>query len=315
MKLKELFCFENLYKSYLKASKGKRNKDEVIQFSLCLEPNLLQIERDITNNTYSFGGYKSFFIYEPKKRLVEYISFRDRIVQHCLVDFYLMPLLEKHLIFDNAACRKNKGTDFARRRVRIFLNRYFIENKTNEGYVLKFDVHQFFPSINHERLKEKLRKLIRDEEILMFLFKIIDDYGAIGLPIGDQTSQCFGLLYLDKVDRLIKERFHMKYYSRYMDDGIVISSSKATLLSLYQEIKELLEKEKLSYNPKTNILSLKRGFEYIGFRFPMNDKGRIFMAIPSKKKRRMNHYLSKRLKDDQNYDLSALLGYLSKEKR
>lgn len=315
MKLEDLFNYQNLYRSYLTARKRKRHKDEVILFGLNLEENLLTIENDLIKGTYQFDGYKSFKIYEPKERLVEYISFKDRIVQHCLVDYYLTPLLERHLIFDNASCRKKKGTDFARRRIRVFLNRYYCENRTNAGYVLKFDIHQFFPSIKHERLKEKLGRIIEDKEILLFLFRVIDEYGSKGLPIGNQTSQCFGLLYLDEVDRLIKERFSMKYYSRYMDDGIVISKDKEILIRLYEAIGPILEKDGLTYNPKTRIVSLKEGFEYLGFYFRMNSNGKISMKIPAKKKQRMKHYLQKRIKIDSTYNPSALLGYLSKEKR
>ena len=115
MTLEELFTYQNLYRSYLKSRKGKRHKDEVILFGLNLEENLLTIENDLIKGTYQFDGYKSFKIYEPKERLVEYISFKDRIVQHCLVDYYLTPLLERHLIFDNASCRKKKGTDYRSR--------------------------------------------------------------------------------------------------------------------------------------------------------------------------------------------------------
>ena len=72
--------------------------------------------------------------------------------------------------------------------------------------------------------------------ISLFLFRIVDEYGSKGLPTGNQTSQCFGLLYLDEADRLIKERFSMKYYSRYMDDGITISNDKEILIHLHKAI-------------------------------------------------------------------------------
>ena len=60
-------------------------------------------------------------VYDPKEREIQAISYWDRVVQHSLCDNYLTPLLEKHLIYDNAACRQNKGTHFAIRRLRSFM--------------------------------------------------------------------------------------------------------------------------------------------------------------------------------------------------
>ncbi len=151
--------------------------------------------------------------------------------------------------------------------------------------------------------------------IFLFLFRIVDEYGSKDLPIGNPTNQCFGLLYLDEVDRLIKERFSMKYYSRYMDGGIVISKDKEILIRLHKAIGSTLEKDGLTYNPKTRIVSLKEGFEYLGFYFRMNSNGKISMRIPAKKKQRMKHYLQKRMKMDFTYNSSVLFGYLSKENR
>ena len=47
--------------------------------------------------------------------------------------------------------------------------------------------------------------------------------------LGNQTSQWFALYYLDPMDRIIKEKMHIKYYVRYMDDGILIHESKEVL--------------------------------------------------------------------------------------
>lgn len=124
-----------------------------------------------------------------------------------------------------------------------------------KGYVLQFDIHHYFPAIDHDVLKEKLRKMIKDEDISNLLFSLIDSYHEenrnTGLPMGNQTSQCFALIYLDGVDRLIKEKYRMKYYSRYMDDGIIISESKEKLRELLRDIKEACLELKLELNPKT----------------------------------------------------------------
>ncbi len=311
-----LFTYHNLYLSYLKSRKNKRDKDEVIRYSLELENNLHQLEKRMRNRDFTFSGYYQFEIYEPKRRKIQAIHFEDRIIQHCLCDFYLIPLLERHLIFDNAATRVNKGTDFARNRVKHFMNLFYLRNGTNEGYVLKYDIHHYFPSISHSILKDKLSKIVLDKDILSYLCFLIDSYHEEeedrGLPIGNQTSQCFGLLYLDKVDRIIKERYHMKYYSRYMDDGIIIHENKNMLKALLASISEQLEKDKLILNPKTRIYTLEQGFEYLGFDYCMKDNGKILQIVPKKKKERMLRYVKKRIKEDGEYDVSFCESYLKR---
>lgn len=311
-----LFTYHNLYLSYLKARRNKRDKDEVILYSLELENNLHRLEKKMKERDFPFSGYYQFEIFEPKRRKIQAIHFEDRILQHCLCDFYLVPLLERHLIYDNAATRIDKGTDFARNRVKNFMNLFYLRNCSNDGYVLKYDIHHYFPSISHGVLKERIAKIVMDKDILSYLFFLIDSYHDEemdrGLPIGNQTSQCFGLLYLNEVDRIIKERCRMKYYSRYMDDGIIIHEDKRVLTSLLSSISEQLEKDRLTLNPKTRIYTLEEGFEYLGFHYSMKENGKMLQVIPKKKKERILRYVKKRIKEDGQYDVSFYESYLSR---
>lgn len=78
--------------------------------------------------------------------------------------------------------------------------------------------------VKQEKVKEKLRRVVDEDEMLQLLFMIIDSYEVTpgkGLPLGNQTSQWFALFYLDGMDRIIKEKMHIKYYSRYMDDFVL----------------------------------------------------------------------------------------------
>lgn len=80
----------------------------------------MKLYNELKYQKYKILGYKTFYISVPKERRVDALSYTDRIVQHCLCDYYLTPLFEKRLIYDNAATRPNKGTNFARRRLKKF---------------------------------------------------------------------------------------------------------------------------------------------------------------------------------------------------
>lgn len=141
-----------------------------------------------------------------------------------LCDNVLGPYLERHLIYDNSACRKGKGTHFALDRLTCFLRKYYRSNGSN-GYILKCDVRKYFNSIDHEVLRQKIRRMDLPDDVKWLLDKIIGSYEyeeGKGLPMGNQTSQWFALYYLDSLDRLVKEKLRIRYYSRYMDDMILI---------------------------------------------------------------------------------------------
>ena len=145
MTYEELFTFENLYNSHLKARLCKRYKKEVIEFELNTGSNIMKLFNELKYQKYKISSYKTFYISDPKERRVDALSYRDRIVQHCLCDYYLTPLFERRLIYDNAATRPNKGTDFARKRLKHFYNDFYNKNKTNEGYI--YLLWQITPSL------------------------------------------------------------------------------------------------------------------------------------------------------------------------
>ena len=128
MNYDEIFTFENLYQAHLKARKCKRHKKDVIQFELNLSANLWQLYEDLHTRNYRVSGYNKFIIYEPKKREIQALEYKDRVVQHVLCDLYLYPLLTSKFIYDNGACQKNKGTDFAIDRLSLFFRKFSINS-------------------------------------------------------------------------------------------------------------------------------------------------------------------------------------------
>ncbi len=299
MNLKEIFTYENLLDAHKKARRGKLSKEEVASFDADCAYEVFKLYEELNNGRYRLSPYKTFYIYEPKKRRVDATCYRDRVMQSCLASNYLAPLLERHLIYDNAACRESKGTDFARKRLRGFLASSFKEHG-RDFYVLSFDIHHYFESIDHSILKDKLRKIVKEDDVLSFLFMIIDSYESSpgkGLPLGNQSSQWFALLYLDRMDRIVKERFRLRCYSRYMDDGVAFSQDKALLKRVLEEIRVEAVSLKLSFNPnKTGVHHIKQGVSYLGFSYHLSSTGRILSFMVGKKRKRlMNHLKGKKI--------------------
>lgn len=253
--------FRNLYNGYLKARKGKHDKPEVAKFTYNLERELFILEKELKRGTYKTGRYRKFVIFEPKRREISALPFRDRVVQHAIC-FVIEPIFEKRFISDSYACRKNKGTHTGVKKLHVFIRRKI------DNYVLKCDISKYFPNINHNVLKRLVRDKIADEKLLNLLDGIIDSSGEEkGLPIGNLTSQLFANIYLNKLDEYVKYTLHIKHYVRYMDDFIILHESKEFLHEIKSKIDDFLNTLMLSMHPsKTNIILILTGIDFLGYR-------------------------------------------------
>lgn len=274
----QVYDYQNLYDAYLKARRQKRYRSEVLKFSYSLEENLIQIQNELIWKTYNVGPYRPFIVFEPKKRQIVALPFKDRVVQHALNNV-IEPVFDRRMIYDSYACRRGKGTHKAAKRLGYFLG------KPEINYYLKADIHSYFASINHTILKELIRRQIEDPDVLWLIDTIIDSSG-IGLPIGNLTSQLFANVYLHELDHFLKHELSIRFYLRYMDDFIVLHESKRYLRGLLDAIEEFLAtKLALRLNPKTKIDSSKNGIDFVGYRVWHSNKLVRRQSIERMKKR------------------------------
>jgi retron-type reverse transcriptase len=264
-----IYDFENLYRAYLKARRGKRRSDEVLRFENDLEGNLIGLQNELIWGQYKTGAYRYFTVYEPKERQVAALPFRDRVLQHAVVAV-IEPIWEARFIADSYACRVGKGTHAGADRAEQMMRQ--VKREHGEVWALKADVSRYFQSIDHGRLKGLLRRYIRCPRTLRLLNEIIDSAGdGVGLPIGNLTSQLFANVYLHALDEFVKYDLRERYYVRYMDDFVILSNDKAQLQSLRIEIEAMLWRRLcLVTNSKTHIFRVGglrgRALDFLGYR-------------------------------------------------
>ena len=300
LSFEEVFTFEHLWKSHKIARRGKCHTNEVIAFEMDMISNIANLHRQLLADTYRQKPYYHFTIHEPKVREIYALHYPDRIVQHCLCDYFLAPYFETRLIYDNAACRKEKGTHFAINRLKGFLRAHY-RNYGTKGYILKCDIKKFFDHIDHAVLRNKLKPICKDKRIASLIEQILCSYyvtAGKGLPLGNQTSQWFALWYLDEIDRYVKEIKQIKHYTRYMDDFILVHPSKAYLHEAKQDMEAILQNHLgLTFNAKTQIFPIKNGVEYLGWRFYLRNSGKVLMRLKKQTKVRMERRLRKLQRD------------------
>lgn len=176
---------ENLYHSAYMAARARRYRDSVADFNFRLEEEVEMLHRELAAKTYRHGKYRMFTIYDPKERNIAAAPFRDRVVHHAVHDV-IEPFIDKTFIFDSYACRIGKGTHKAVDRAQKFLR----ANK----YCFHGDVMKYFPSINHDVLKQVIAKKITDKDLLWLVNEIVDSArqvmggGGQYIPYGERFT-------------------------------------------------------------------------------------------------------------------------------
>ena len=257
--------FEKLLEAHERASLGKKTKKEVILFEMDLETNIIKILKDIKNNKYNFGEYRKFIIYEPKKRIIQSLPYRDRIVHQWYIEEFIKPFFFPRFINDTFACLNNRGTHNAIIKTQKYMRS--IKKKYKNYYVLKCDIKKYFYSIDKNILLNILKKYISDKKLIEFTTVILGDLNELGIPIGNYTSQFFANIYLNELDHYIKEKLKIRYYIRYMDDFILLLENKEIAQLLKNDIEWfVVNKLKLELNDKTKYFPAKKGIDFCGYK-------------------------------------------------
>lgn len=257
--MSEITEVDNLMLAFCKARRGKLHKPEVIEYSLNVVENLLNLREKLINETLKVGNYHYFEIYDPKKRKICAASFEERVVHNAIINV-CKDRFERNLIFDTYATREGKGVYAAINRARVAVHKY--------PYVAKLDVRKYFDSINHNVLKAKLLRIFKDKKLLCLLNSIIDSYQtapSTGIPIGNLTSQYFANFYLSDLDHFVKEKLKVPIYVRYMDDILLTADSRENLKRVVVEIKNFLERELFLELKSAQICNVNSGVSFLGY--------------------------------------------------
>lgn len=294
----QIVDFPNLLLAAKQAQKGKRYNDNVLEFNYYLEPELIKLQQQLRTKTYEPGIYKTFYIKEPKIRMISAAPYKDRVAHHALCNI-ISPIFERTFIDDSYANRIGLGTHKALRRFTHFAR--------SSDYVLQCDIQKYFPSIDHEILKSLIRRKIKCPDTLWLIDRIIDNSNKQfpvlehfpdddlltplnrkrGLPIGNLTSQFFANVYLNGFDHFIKEELKVKKYLRYVDDFALFSNDQQFLSDARIAIEEYLTKLRVKIHPiKSQLFETRKGANWLGFRV-LPDRIRVRAENLRRAKRRL----------------------------
>lgn len=306
--------YEKLLKAHLDARKGKGSRKEIILFNLKQEEYIKYLLERLENKTYKHGGYTVFYVAEPKLRKIEKSKYMDRIVHRWLVDNILKPYFIPRFIQTTYACIEGRGMHKACLDMQKMMKH--CTRIWNNYYILKMDIAKYFDNIDKKILLDILEKRIKDKDVMWLINEILyANKREKGLEIGNYTSQMFANIYLNEYDWYVKRDLHIKYFSRYMDDSILLVKTKKEAIQALENIKRFLKENlHLELNSKTQIFKSSQGVNYCGYkineyRLKIRDKGK-------KKLKKKIKYLIYEIKNgkmtskDAKRYLAGHLGYL-----
>lgn len=286
--------------------------------------NFANLCKILQEKTYRPGSYSSFYVRDPKLRLIHKATVIDRIVHH-IVSNELEPIFEPTFIAQSYSCRKNKGTH----KGILALQKMALKASKNNKRIcwsLKMDIKKFFPSVNHKILFKILTRKIQDDDFLNLLWKIIDSFYSDrtidpadkkGIPIGNLTSQFFSNIYMNELDQFVKHKLKVRHYLRYADDFVMLSPSKEYLESLVPEVESFLNIQlDLQIHPDKIIFGkFGSGIDFLGyiiFPYHILPRTKTKRRLLRKIKAKIDGFKTGKISEDSlNQTIQSYLGYLS----
>jgi hypothetical protein len=242
------------------ARRNKRSSRSCFEFERHLGWNLGRLEEELAADTYQPRDYFTFWVYEPKARLIHAPAFRDRVVQHAIYRV-IGPIFERGFIDQSFACRVGMGThaaaDYAQEALQAC---------PRDSYTLKLDVRRFFYRIDRGILRTLVERRIKDRRMVNLMMAFANMDGDVGVPIGNLLSQLYALIYLNPVDHFIKRELKVKWYGRYVDDLMLFGLTRERAAECKEQIETFLRTRLHLEYSKWTIAPLARGVNFVGYR-------------------------------------------------
>lgn len=322
-----------LYESYKMALKASPMKPLTQKFEDNWLHNIGIIQGDLRSGRYVPAKKTEFIIRERGKvRLIRGAPMRDKVVQHALCDFVLIPAIRPKIIYDNYASLKLRGISMARKRFEMMVHKFYRKHKTNQGFILLMDFSGYYDNMRHNLVRKIVGGIIKGPVSTRTFDSIVDsckqdvsflsddeikrlyegkykalDYVNVpkelrtgkkwlykGMDIGDQTAQGVAIYFPTKIDYHMKIVRGEKYYGRYMDDSNDIHISKQHLIEVLSEVKEIAASLGIILNDKkVKILPLSKPFTYLQIKYFLTPTGRLVKRINPKRVTAMRRKLKK----------------------
>lgn len=261
--IEQIVEYSNMEESFRTVLRGrKRKQSRSGRYLLAHKEDIIEeLTCQIKDGSFRVSGYHEVDVFEGGKlRHIQVIPMKDRIAAHAImkvVDAHL----HKRFIRTTSASIKNRGTHD----LLAYILRDIANDVEGTRYCYKFDIRKFYESVSQDFIMYCAKRIFKDAKLL----SILDGFARLmpeGLSIGLRSSQGFGNLLLSVyIDHYLKDRYGIRHYYRYCDDGLVLGATKEDLWIVRDIIQKQVRSVELEVKSNERVFPIEEGIDFLGY--------------------------------------------------
>ena len=289
--IEEIVDYSNMAESFNQVLRGKKRKRcRQGRYLLAHKEEVIQeLTKQITDGSFKVSGYREKEIIEGGKlRRIQVLSMKDRIAIHAI-----MAVVDKHLkkrfIRTTSASIEGRGMHDLMK----YIRRDMQDDPEGTRYCYKFDISKFYESVKQDFVMYCVRRVFKDKTLI----NLLDGFVRMmpeGISIGLRSSQGLGNLLLSVyLDHYLKDKYGVRHFYRYCDDGVVLGNAKSELWKIRDVVHEQLEQIDLKVKANERVFPVDEGIDFLGYViYP--DHVRLRKRIKQKFARKMHEVKSRK---------------------
>lgn len=280
---------EDSFNQVLRGTKRKRSRQG--RYLLAHKEEVLdELTALISSGSFRVKDYHERDIVEGGKlRRIQVLSMRDRIAVHAIMTIVDKRLRKRFIRTTSASIKKRGSHDLM-----AYIRRDMKEDPEGTRFCYKFDIKKFYESVKQDFVMYCVNRIFKDRKLIAML----DNFVRLmpeGISIGLRSSQGLGNLLLSVyLDHYLKDRYGVRYYYRYCDDGVVLGETKAELWKIRDAVHERINSIGLSIKPNERVFPVGEGIDFLGYVIYAPDHVRLRKRIKQKFARKMHEVKSRR---------------------
>ena len=289
--IEEIVDYSNMAESFNQVLRGKKRKRcRQGRYLLAHREEVIQeLTKQIADGSFRVSGYREREIMEGGKlRRIQVLTMKDRIAVHAI-----MAVVDRHLkkrfIRTTSASIEGRGMHDLMKYIRQDLK----EDPEGTRYCYKFDISKFYENVKQDFVMYCVRKVFKDKTLISLLDSFVRMMPE-GISIGLRSSQGLGNLLLSVyLDHYLKDRYGVRHFYRYCDDGVVLGNAKSELWKIRDVVHEQLEQIDLNVKANERVFPVDEGIDFLGYViYP--DHVRLRKRIKQKFARKMHEVKSRK---------------------
>ena len=261
--IEEVVEYSNMAESFDQVLRGsKRKKSRQGRYLLAHREEVIkELSERIADGTFTVANYRERTINESgKERRIQVLTMKDRIAVHAI-----MSVVDRHLkkrfIRTTSASIKDRGMHDLMQ----YIRRDMQEDPEGTRFCYKFDISKFYESVCQDFVSYCVRRVFKDKKLIAMLDGFIRMMPQ-GISIGLRSSQGLGNLLLSVyLDHYLKDRYGVRHFYRYCDDGVVLGKSKAELWEIRDAVHEQVEQIDLKVKANERVFPVDEGIDFLGY--------------------------------------------------